>query len=710
LFTATRARRGGLALFVALACACMAAPAQSAVPSGYSAQALDPTGGTLPGARAGAVVINAGRIDSDSIDDMLMAAPSAQIDSSTTITGRVYVFSGLTGSLIWQATAPSSQPANISGSEPTQFGAAVARLGDIGSCSPLGLGTCNVDPQRDGAPELLVAAPGTDTGGDAGRDQGTVYVLDGATGSTLKSVRLADVERPLSGSAGFGKGLASLAGQPPCAGFGGIGSCLLPADSQVVLGDVDGGGLPDFVVGAPDYTELGGDEYPGCPATVPSCPGVGRVYVVRGELISGSSGAPLAISFSGGTTSFVQFPGQAGGGDPPRFGSALTVAGDLGHCTSGDPTGVTTCLGAPAPLTNATDGRPDFVAAAPGADTGGTQDAGAAFVVDTAGEAAMLRVDSPSPQGGAAFGSFTQSFAAPGKLNADGTTDLVIGAPGQDGQGAAHLLNGDVLGADRQIRTFTDPAPVAGGRFGSSLASFGDVTGDGVAEVAVGAADSARVGAVHVLSACARDVVQTIGDPDPQSGGAFGAAIAPLGDRNGDGMLDLIVGVPGFDAAASADRGRAYLLTSEGAPRPAPVGCGGEATGGDGGGGAEEEVTPTDDDTVVIARVLRRLVLKPSHRRLRRNATLRLRGKLTASSNRSVCQRRQKIALQRRKSSGGRFQTFDVAITRASGKFTARALAQRTYVYRARVSRTARCMGAVSKTAKVSVLRRSGSR
>ena len=112
----------------------------------------------------------------------------------------------------------------------------------------------------------------------------------------------------------------------------------------------------------------------------------------------------------------------------------------------------------------------------------------------------------------------------------------------------------------------------------------------------------------------------------------------------------------------------------------------------------------------MIARVLRRLVLKSTRKRVRKNATIRLRGTLSASGNRSVCQRRQKIALQRRKASGGRFQTFEVALTRATGRFTARATATRTYVYRARVSQTARCMGAVSKTAKVSVLRKRGSR
>jgi hypothetical protein len=330
----------------------------------------------------------------------------------------------------------------------------------------------------------------------------------------------------------------------------------------------------------------------------------------------------------------------------------------------------------------------------------------------------MLRLESPGPQASGAFGSFLASFAAPGDLNLDGVPDVLLGAPGEGG-GTAFMVNGNVTAAgDRVMRAFTDPAPASGGRFGASLSTLGDITGDGAGEVAAGAAGGARAGSIHILSACTRDVLKTVTDPDAQSEAGFGAAIAPIGDRNGDGMLDLVVGAPAFDGGVGSDQGRAYLLTSDGSIGPVPASCGGTTTGdggggtagGSGGGGGGSKATPAGKGTVVVARVLRRLVLKANRKRVRKNARIRLRGTLKASANRSVCQNRQKIALQRRKSSGGRFQTFEVAVTRASGSFTARAVAQRTYVYRARVSQTARCMGAVSRTAKVSILRRRGSR
>jgi hypothetical protein len=113
---------------------------------------------------------------------------------------------------------------------------------------------------------------------------------------------------------------------------------------------------------------------------------------------------------------------------------------------------------------------------------------------------------------------------------------------------------------------------------------------------------------------------------------------------------------------------------------------------------------------VVVARVLRRLVLKANRKRVRRYGLIRLSGRLTASANRSVCQSGQKVALQRRKGKRGRFQTFELAYTRKSGRFSVRSVAERTFVYRARVAQTSRCMGAVSKTAKVSLARARRSR
>ena len=267
---------------------------------------------------------------------------------------------------------------------------------------------------------------------------------------------------------------------------------------------------------------------------------------------------------------------------------------------------------------------------------------------------------------------------SPGDAGGERCPRPVSAAPGMAGQGRAYLFDGNVLGPHPVLGTLNDPAPVSGGPSGlrhpawprgvAVGAPWAHGSGRCASSIAPGAARSRRPSATRT------------GSPAPR----FGASIATLGDANGDGFDDLAVGAPGFDHPAAANAGRVYILTSKGpAAAGAPEACvstGGETTGGGGGGGGDggggDEATPPDDGRhVVIARVLRRLVLKSHRKRVRKDATIRLRGTLSASGNRSVCQRRQKIALQRRKASGGRFQTFEVALTRASGTFTARAIA-----------------------------------
>src|SRR5688572_403009 len=254
MYSATRFRICGIALLI-LACACLAAPAHAALPASWGSGPVAPSPATA-GAHFGESIANAGDLDGDGQDDVVIGAPD-YVDSNlgSGITGRVYAFRS-NGSSIWDADdllvgrPPSPQAANRPNSRATRFGETVARLGDVGSCG--GSEICNVGAP-DGRPEILVSAPGTDTGDEAGEDEGAVYVLDGATGKILKMVHLS--ERPFAGSAGFGKSLASLSGQPACAGNGGLGDCPYADGTAVAVGDLNGGGKPDFVVGAPDFGE-----------------------------------------------------------------------------------------------------------------------------------------------------------------------------------------------------------------------------------------------------------------------------------------------------------------------------------------------------------------------------------------------------------------------------------------------------------------------
>lgn len=98
-----------------------------------------------------------------------------------------------------------------------------------------------------------------------------------------------------------------------------------------------------------------------------------------------------------------------------------------------------------------------------------------------------------------------------------------------------------------------DPA-VGGTKYGRKVALLGDVTGDGVGEVAI-AAPGAGLGAglVEVLDGRAlfggsKVVVRAL---TPQSGDTeFGGAMAVVPDQTGDGVAELLIGAPGADGAA----------------------------------------------------------------------------------------------------------------------------------------------------------------
>ncbi len=302
------------------------------------------------------------------------------------------------------------------------FGANGAHVGDA-----LGTALANAgDVDGDGVDDLVVGAPGAPGG------QGYARVHSGATGAQL--LRVLDPGGP------------DLFGAAVCA-----------------AGDLDGDGRGDIAIGAPGSAAV---------------PGGGRVRIV-----SGATGAIL-------------FDLAATGDDGNAFGAALAALPDL----SGG-------------------GKPELLVGAPATHGGGT---GAAFVVRGEDGGVLHALHAPAP--GSRFGA---SLARAGRVDGDGLDDLIVGAPAGN---FARVYSGADGGLILHL-----PAPA--GDFGRAVCGAGDVNGDGVDDLAVGAP---LFNQVDVLSGANGALLRRF---DALSG-AFGAALAPLGDVSGDGVPDLLVGAP----------------------------------------------------------------------------------------------------------------------------------------------------------------------
>ena len=137
-----------------------------------------------------------------------------------------------------------------------------------------------------------------------------------------------------------------------------------------------------------------------------------------------------------------------------------------------------------------------------------------------------------------AFGS---SVDAAGDVNGDGVPDVVVSAPGtgfafvysgSDGS----LLHSFEVNFDSR---FFDALPVSGA---------GDVNGDGFADVIVGVPASGD-GIAVVYSGSDGSILHEIPGP---ANGEFGMAVSGVGDVNGDGFADFLIGDPGDGISGSA--------------------------------------------------------------------------------------------------------------------------------------------------------------
>jgi hypothetical protein len=306
-------------------------------------------------------------------------------------------------------------------------------------------------------------------------------------------------------------------------------------DADVILTGADAGDQAGYSVAGGDLDADGfGDMVVGANAEASSA---GAVYLVRGSL-----GSDLDL----GSSSVLEFTGEDAGDEA---GAALAVLGD------GDG-----------------DGDLELAVGATGESTAGAS-AGAVYLLPggataggslSAADAKIVGEDGSDKFGG--------SVAAAGDLDGDGYADLLVGALGDDAggsdSGAAYVQYGPVAGSlDASALSVKIIGESSYDYAGTAVAGAGDIDGDGSPDLVIGAPGDddagANAGAAYILLAGLAST-EDLATADYKLTGAAardaaGDAVAGVGDTDGDGYADVLVGAYGNDDAGST-AGAAYLV------------------------------------------------------------------------------------------------------------------------------------------------------